>query len=112
MGELALLVEGFYDVIPKKALHGADLRAIELELIVAGPPHVDLEDWKKHTTTSGKPANANVVVWFWEVLSEMDQTERAKVLSFSCGSGRLPANGFSSMRPQFSLRVIGLEEGE
>ena len=43
--------------------------------------------------------------FFWEALEDMDVVERAQLLSFACGSGRLPAEGFGAMRPPFTVTV-------
>merc|ERR1712224_1103617 len=43
---------------------------------------------------------------FWDVISEMVVEERAKVLAFTCGSSRLPATGFSELKPAFTVQVV------
>ena len=44
--------------------------------------------------------------YFWAVLSAMETEERAKVLAFACGSGRLPAGGFGALHPRFVVEVL------
>lgn len=106
---LAMLVDGFREVVPKRVLKGGDLRAIELELIITGLPNVDLADWRKHTEFSPEKdiaKNAGLFTWFFEILEEMDAAERAKVLSFACGSGRLPSGGFKGLSPMFNVNIV------
>lgn len=105
--ELAVLVEGFHDVIPKKVLRSCGLRAVDLELLVTGLPGIDIEDWKQHCRAADfkKPGNSELGDWFWRILREMDVEERAKVLAFACGSGRLAAGGFGSLEPRFKVEV-------
>lgn len=119
-GELAVLIEGFRDIIPRKLLHGdgpADnsqtgewLTSVDLDLIVAGLPHIDVDDWKEScggafAQTSTK--HSELRDWFWECVGEMSEEERAKLLSFSCGSSRVPAQGFKGLRPNFNVSVTG-----
>ena len=57
--ELAILTAGFHDLIPQSVLRdplasGGDcLSALELELIVAGLPSIDVADWRKQTRSAG-----------------------------------------------------------
>jgi len=181
--ELALLAAGFHDLIPQHVLRdpaatGTDalradaLRALELELIVAGLPSIDVADWRRHTTWSftgslprhataaaaaatpttddvaatantagGDMASASTAAdaaadstaedstdgtndaatpgaasaqeavrariegWLFELLEGLGSDGRATLLSFVCGSGRLPAAGFAGLRPPFSVEI-------
>jgi hypothetical protein len=111
--ELAYLVEGFYDVLPRKILRGEGtetLSAVELELIVSGLPTIDVEQWHEFTTGDlDKPEHAALAEWFWEIVSEMSAEERAMLLSFACGASRLPAGGFAALNPHFSIEVNASE---
>eukprot|EP00038_Savillea_parva_P000639 m.97467 g.97467 ORF g.97467 m.97467 type:complete len:935 (-) comp10217_c0_seq1:217-3021(-) len=108
-GDLAYLVEGFFDILPQSVLRGSDgdtLSAIELELIVTGLPNIDVNEWKQHTTGDLlKPEHATLAEWFWDVVESMSNEERAMLLSFACGAGRLPAGGFAALQPPFSVEV-------
>jgi E3 ubiquitin-protein ligase HUWE1 len=118
--ELALLVEGFFDVLPKAVLRGGcgeggqgagnRLNALDLEILVTGLPGLDMAEWKAHAEGSlFETHSAEMVVlaeWFWEVLEEdMDLEQRAKLLAFTCGSSRLPAGGFAALHPHFNVEV-------
>eukprot|EP00927_Polykrikos_kofoidii_P077915 TRINITY_DN747_c0_g1_i1.p1 TRINITY_DN747_c0_g1~~TRINITY_DN747_c0_g1_i1.p1 ORF type:complete len:892 (-),score=133.26 TRINITY_DN747_c0_g1_i1:379-2919(-) len=107
--ELAVLVSGFHDVVPPRVLHSKiqedRLKAIELELIVAGLPCVDVDDWREHTSYEEPEKFAQLYDFFWEVIASMDTADRAKVISFTCGSGRLPAGGFQAINPRFNICV-------
>eukprot|EP00927_Polykrikos_kofoidii_P077916 TRINITY_DN747_c0_g2_i1.p1 TRINITY_DN747_c0_g2~~TRINITY_DN747_c0_g2_i1.p1 ORF type:complete len:873 (-),score=136.68 TRINITY_DN747_c0_g2_i1:63-2615(-) len=114
--ELAVFVSGFHDVVPPKVLHSKvqddRLRAIELELIVAGLPCINMDDWREHTLHEKPEKFAQLYSSFWEVIASMDTVDRAKVISFTCGSGRLPVGGFAAMKPQFNIRVSTVESTE
>lgn len=50
--QLTAFLVGFYDVIPEALLSVFDFQ--ELELLMCGLPHIDLEDWQKHTDYIGE----------------------------------------------------------
>ena len=120
--ELAILVEGFHDLIPPHVLREpagqpGRLSAIELELIVAGLPGIDVDDWRQHTAWRvaghmAASANQKLREWFWAAVKEMEVDQRARLLSFACGSGRLPAAGFKALRPHFTVKVMAAVEPE
>ncbi|KAL1519620.1 hypothetical protein AB1Y20_023132 [Prymnesium parvum] len=124
--ELAILTAGFHDLIPHSVLrddvHTVDgLHALELELIIAGLPSIDVIDWRKHTkwSSTGVAKNGDeesiqkkLEGWLFEVLERWSSDERATVLSFVCGSGRLPAAGFAGLRPQFNVEINHSEATE
>jgi hypothetical protein len=45
-------------------------------------------------------------------IQEMDTANRAKLLAFTCGSGRLPAQGFAGLVPPFNIEVNRAESTE
>jgi hypothetical protein len=47
--------------------------------------------------------------WFWDNVAEMDTSKRAKLLAFACGTGRLPADGFRALKPNFKVDLAGTE---
>ena len=122
---ISLIVEGFKDVIPKSVLRGGgdgggggggdgggrqnaqSISALDLELIVTGMPDLDVNEWKKHT---GGTINQHPILfdWFFDVVDEMDVEHRAKLLSYTCGSSRLPASGFQGLKPTaFHINITG-----
>jgi hypothetical protein len=64
--QLKSLQEGFYKVIPQNwiGLFTTD----ELEAIICGNQHIDLEDWKKYTEVKGYGAWSMTVKRFWKVM--------------------------------------------
>ena len=107
------------------------ISAVDLDLLVSGMPSIDVHDWRAHAVGSLSDATIRFLleevdkpeieredrdkytnyleiarklsVWFWEYIESLDVEDRAKVLLFTCGSGRLPADGFSSLRPPFKI---------
>ena len=71
--------------------HMTEFDASELELLLCGLPAIDLEDWKANVEyRSGYgPAHA-VIKRFWQVVEEMEDEEKAKLLRFVTGTSALP----------------------
>jgi hypothetical protein len=88
--QLAELLRGFYDVVPEPLLAILDFQ--DLELLLHGLPNIDMDDWVSNTLCSGDVANnQKVIQWFWEVVREFEQEQKAKLLQFvtgKCGAKR------------------------
>merc|ERR1712161_54288 len=86
--QLNELLLGFFDVIPEPLLTIFDYQ--ELELIMCGLPHIDLDDWMTHTEYSGEFEDFGrhhpKVEWFWETLEEFNDEMRARLLLFVTGT--------------------------
>mmetsp|Transcript_109549 Transcript_109549/g.318115 ORF Transcript_109549/g.318115 Transcript_109549/m.318115 type:complete len:756 (-) Transcript_109549:1047-3314(-) len=112
------LLKGLYEVIPQESLSVFDYQ--ELELLISGCPEIDMDDWRRHTRYVGlyklEGANHPSVKWFWEVVENFTHEERARLLQFSTGSTRLPAQGFKALEANdgnFRLFTIaGLEKAD
>ena len=62
----------------------------ELEVLLCGANEVDLEVLKMATEYDGVKPEDPHIVYFWEALADMDQTERAEFINFCSGRSRLP----------------------
>ena len=70
----------------------------ELELLFNGKPFIDIEEWKENTEYgNGYNQFTNTIKWFWEVMSDLNQTQLSNFLLFSTGSGRVPLGGFAEL---------------
>lgn len=98
--QLNELLLGFFDVIPEPLMTIFDYQ--ELELIMCGLPHINVNDWKKHTEYSGDYEDLGVhhpkVEWFWETLEEFDDEMRARLLLFVTGTSGVPSRGFGVLQ--------------
>jgi hypothetical protein len=99
--QLTELLLGFFDIVPEPALTVFD--ANELELILCGLPMIDMEDWKANTLYSGCfskcPSRDQIVMWFWEVVTDDFDTEmKARLLQFVTGTSGVPSRGFSVLQ--------------
>ena len=98
--QLNELLLGFFDVIPEPLLTIFDFQ--ELELLMCGLPNIDMDDWKENTEYSGEyeriGGDHDACIWFWEVVEEMDQEMRARLLQFVTGTSGVPSRGFGVLQ--------------
>ena len=94
------LAKGLYAVVPPRLLTLFDER--EFDLLVAGSPHIDIDDWAQHTEYAGdyrrRGPKHTVIVWFWKILENLDHANRSKLLQYCTGSNRLPCHGFKALQ--------------
>ena len=90
---IKIIRETIFSFIPKETI--ITFTSDEFELILNGRPFIDVEEWKIFTEYK-EPYNANhyIILWFWEIVTELSQKELSNLLLFSTGSGRVPLGGF------------------
>ncbi len=74
-----------------------------------GPLVIDVQDWKKNTAYKGYQHDDPVIVWFWEIVLNLDQTKLSNLLHYVTGSNRVPILGFKfleSNRGQYARFLI------
>lgn len=92
--QLASLVQGLFAVIPRELLSVFDHQ--ELELLMCGIPEIDIIDWKSHTIYVGE-RDERITGWFWGILEEFTNEQKARLLQFTTGSARVPVQGFKAL---------------
>eukprot|EP00730_Choanoeca_flexa_P003867 TRINITY_DN11527_c0_g1_i1.p1 TRINITY_DN11527_c0_g1~~TRINITY_DN11527_c0_g1_i1.p1 ORF type:complete len:940 (+),score=249.24 TRINITY_DN11527_c0_g1_i1:157-2976(+) len=90
------LLAGLNEVVPLQQL--SIFTPKELQYLISGSQEYDLEDWKNHTEYKGYRATDEVIVWFWEVVAQMDDEDKIKFLQFCTGSSRVPLEGFQALK--------------
>ncbi|KAM4614272.1 NEDD4-like E3 ubiquitin-protein ligase WWP2 isoform 2-T2 [Discoglossus pictus] len=88
-------LDGFNEVAPLEWLRYFDEK--ELELMLCGMQEIDMNDWQKNTIYRHYTKNSKQVQWFWQVVKEMDNEKRIRLLQFVTGTCRLPVGGFSEL---------------
>ncbi|XP_051884693.1 NEDD4-like E3 ubiquitin-protein ligase WWP2 isoform X2 [Pristis pectinata] len=88
-------LDGFNEVVPLEWLRYFDEK--ELELMLCGMQEIDLSDWQKNTIYRHYTKNSKPVQWFWQVVKEMDNEKRIRLLQFVTGTCRLPVGGFAEL---------------
>uniref|UniRef100_A0A3Q2P7R2 E3 ubiquitin-protein ligase n=1 Tax=Fundulus heteroclitus TaxID=8078 RepID=A0A3Q2P7R2_FUNHE len=104
--------EGFNEVLPQQYLQYFDAK--ELEVMLCGMQEIDLGDWQKHTIYRHYTRNSKQISWFWQLMKEMDNEKRMRLLQFVTGTCRLPVGGFADLMgsngPQkFCIEKVGKE---
>ena len=111
------MAEYLYDVVPEYLLAVFD--PVELEYLLGGIPEIDLEDWRANTKVennielnSAKKQGDEVIKWFWSILEEKNDEQRAKILHFATGTSQVPIGGFQNLQGHlgkkhpFELRLV------
>jgi len=76
----------------------------ELELLICGLPNISVDNMKEFAQYSGGlNPESKVVKWFWNVVENFSQEELARLLQFVTGSSQLPLEGFSELKPWFTI---------
>ena len=93
--QLDSFLQGFYDIVPYDLISIFDEG--ELELLISGMPDVDVDDWKANTDYHTYTASSPQIQWFWRAVRSFDKEERARLLQFVTGTGKVPLNGFKEL---------------
>jgi hypothetical protein len=89
--QIKRILQGLSQLIPLPYLHC--LTGEELKLIICGRPKVDVELLKKHTKYSGGlNEESRRIKFFWEIMRELPEIDRLKIIRFCWGQERLPIN--------------------
>jgi HECT-domain (ubiquitin-transferase) len=98
--------QGMWDVVPRNLI--CCFSGDELRLALEGESSEVLTlDLLDHTTYVDAPMGAQqpLIRWFWNVVEDMTDAERCKLLKFATGSNTLPAGGAAELNPRFTLRL-------
>ena len=74
--QIAAFTEGFNDIVPHEII--SILNPSELELLISGTPEIDIDDLKNNTEYVGYTTSAPQVRWFWEVVKDLSEEDRAR----------------------------------
>jgi E3 ubiquitin ligase SMURF1/2/E3 ubiquitin-protein ligase NEDD4 len=111
--ELHATLKGLWAVVPLAALVEARIDAIDLGLLLAGVPSLDVDQWQAHTQTESAAdvsaaAAAARTAAFFRVLASFSDELRGRTFAFATALPRLPAaGGFARLSPPFTLQMLG-----
>jgi E3 ubiquitin-protein ligase HUWE1 len=97
--QLNAFLSGFHELIPRELI--SIFSPEEMELLMCGLPDVDIQDMKANTDYVGwgpHPLANQTIQWFWQLMSELDQQEKALMLLFVTGTSKVPINGFAGLQ--------------
>ncbi|XP_016114522.1 NEDD4-like E3 ubiquitin-protein ligase WWP1 [Sinocyclocheilus grahami] len=105
-------LDGFNEVVPLQWLQYFDEK--ELEVMLCGMQEVDLQDWQRNTVYRHYTRNSKQIIWFWQLVKEVDNEVRMRLMQFVTGTCRLPLGGFAELMgsngPQkFCIEKVGKE---
>jgi len=93
------LLEGFAELIPPSLI--SIFSPEELELLLAGLPHIDVGDLRANTEYGGGyRQNHEVIQWFWAAVESFNEQDKARLLMFVTGTSKVPLGGFKDLRGQ------------
>lgn len=104
-----MFLQGFWDIFPQSRLISTGVTYRELALLISGYSAIDPVQWKENTDVS-KANDRQLMEWFWQMVTEMSDQDRAKLLHFVTGSSRLPSTGFAGIRPPFNIVIQYFEQ--
>ncbi|KAH7476382.1 hypothetical protein KRP22_000222 [Phytophthora ramorum] len=93
--QLHAFLKGLYEVIPREMLLIFDPE--EFDYLLCGSPEVDVTDWETHTVLSPNLEGVSVTRWFWEIVRQMPNEYRRRLLLFATGSACVPLSGFRGL---------------
>lgn len=94
--QIEAFLQGFRDLVPTNLIQIFDYK--ELELMLSGLPTVDIEDLKENVIYKNYSKSSAVILWLWEVLEELKNSERAEFIQFITASSKVPIEGFKGLR--------------
>ena len=88
--------DSLFNIIPRQVIQS--FTSDQLELLINGRPFIDIEDWKQFTEYR-EPYNINheIIIWFWNIVSQLSQQELSNLLMFATGTSRVPLGGFEQL---------------
>ena len=69
----------------------------QLGLLINGTPFIDVDDWRLNTQYKNYNNYDNVIINFWDIISNLSQEDLSNFLLFCTGSSRVPIGGFKSL---------------
>ncbi|KAK1884732.1 NEDD4-like E3 ubiquitin-protein ligase WWP1 [Dissostichus eleginoides] len=109
-GQTKAFLDGFNEVVPLQWLQYFDEK--ELEVMLCGMQEVDLQDWQRNTVYRHYTRNSKQIIWFWQLVKEVENEVRLRLMQFVTGTCRLPLGGFAELMgsngPQkFCIEKVG-----
>ena len=95
MGAIKQILNGISSIFPVEYLK--IFSSDQLGLLINGTPFIDTEDWRMNTVYKNYNDYDNIIINFWEIISNLEQEELSNFLLFCTGSSRVPIGGFKSL---------------
>lgn len=106
--QIEAFLEGLYSLVKKELLAIFDSK--ELELLIAGLHEISVEDLQDNTEYQGYAPDSPLITWFWEVMEEFSNEQRAQLLQFVTGSSKVPLEGFKALRGSSGVQLFQIHK--
>ncbi len=63
-------------------------------MLVCAKSFIDIHDWEKYTVYKEYEPTDQVIIWFWDIVSKLDQNQLRNLLHYCTGSTKIPLSGF------------------
>ncbi len=110
------IIQGINSIFPVEYLK--IFTSDQLGLLINGTPFIDIDDWRMNTIYKDYNDYDNVIIDFWDIISNLSQEELSNFLLFCTGSSRVPIGGFKSLESnrgqisKFEIVKSEYKEGE
>ena len=95
--QMSSIRRGFFALVGMVDLE--DFTSADLELLLCGVYQLNVAAWKEATVyENGYSERDQVICHFWQVVEDMDDGQRSKLLQFVTGTSRLPAGDFRALQ--------------
>lgn len=119
-----LVRQGIVAVLPATSLE--QFSVSEIGQLLEGTADIDVSDWRRHAVCQGWDAacrssttradqrgsqqESPVLKWFWDLVASLDSDKRGLLLRFCTGCSRIPAAGFQSLSPPFTISRVPMDQ--
>lgn len=93
--QVKAFLDGFYSLIPYEEIRL--FRVDELNLLICGSSHIDLDDFRDNVRIEDYDRNHPVIQMFFDVISKWSDEDIGKLLLFITGSSQVPYGGFREL---------------
>ncbi|KAF4324503.1 hypothetical protein BBO99_00001720 [Phytophthora kernoviae] len=82
--QLGVFLQGLYEIIPRELLLLFDPE--ELDFLLCGSDEIDVDDWERSTKYTEELHQHRALIWFWELVRDMPNEYRRRLLQFATGT--------------------------
>lgn len=97
------LILGVQDMCPRHIFH--HMSPVALQLVIEGSREIDVGQWRLYAVVRSSFAVKDIIDWFWQIVGDMDELDKRRLLVFSMGTACLPAKGFEDLTKPFSIVI-------
>lgn len=109
--EIVNFNRGLFSIVPEDAFSVFDEN--ELELLVCGKSTYSVLELQKyhdvgyeHFDQPYLSTHSKIMGWFWTVVTNMTEEEKARLLQFITGSSILPSGGLRGVFPKIEIKPV------